>query len=270
LFPEIFGIIQDVDHTASEAKTMKNGLLTIGTILALMCVGQAKDKLTQTTRTSKLKPLGRWAECVPVTARQIHPIKRTSISTLLAFATLAVTTAHAGVLDDWGKPALLKQFFMQYRIKFHQQGTIITSITLDRKGKASGNAYFHGGECYALMLTVARGPGSRVNFDKDVTTTAMENRDSRKSRKEGSSNLIDLDSTSGLRRTSSLRILAAKRNYVSKSFHTRKACPQWSQHVYQCPLSSSQTAPEWLSRVSFETRSDFFQQRRRERAHIEP
>ena len=99
-------------------------------------------------------------------------MKRTSISKLLAFATLAVTTAHAGVLDDWGKPALLKQFFMQYRIKFHQQGTNITSITLDRKGKASGNAYFHGGECYALMLTVARGPGSRVNFDKDVTTTA--------------------------------------------------------------------------------------------------
>jgi hypothetical protein len=58
------------------------------------------------------------------------------------------------------------------------------------------------------------------------------------------SNLIDLDSTSGLRRTSSLRILAAKRNYVSKSFHMRKACRQWSQHVYQRPLSSSQTAPE--------------------------
>jgi hypothetical protein len=73
---------------------------------------------------------------------------------------------------------------------------------------------------------------------------SMENRDSRKSRKEGSSNLIDLDSTSGLRRTSSLRILAAKRNYVSKSSHKRKACPQWSQHVYRCPLSSSQTASE--------------------------
>jgi hypothetical protein len=65
-------------------------------------------------------------------------MKRTSISTLLAFATLAITTAHAGVLDDWGKPALLKEFFMQYRIKLHQQGTHITSITLDRKGKASG------------------------------------------------------------------------------------------------------------------------------------
>ena len=99
-------------------------------------------------------------------------MKRTSISTLLAFATLAITTAYAGVLDDWGKPALLKQFFMQYRVKFHQQGTHITSITLDRKGKASGNAYFHGGECYSLMLAVARGPGTSVNFDKDVTTTA--------------------------------------------------------------------------------------------------
>jgi hypothetical protein len=73
---------------------------------------------------------------------------------------------------------------------------------------------------------------------------SMENRDSRESSEEGSSNLIDLDSTSGLRRTSYLRIPAAKRNYVSKSFHMRKACRQWSQHVYQRPLSSSQTAPE--------------------------
>lgn len=61
---------------------------------------------------------------------------------------------------------------MQYRIKFHQEGTHITLITLDRKGKESGNAYFHGGEYYALMLAVARGPGSRVNFNKDITTTA--------------------------------------------------------------------------------------------------
>ena len=44
---------------------------------------------------------------------------------------------------------------MEYRIKFHQEGTHITSITLDRKGKGSGNAYFHGGECYALMLTLS-------------------------------------------------------------------------------------------------------------------
>src|ERR1700730_2322234 len=90
------------------------------------------------------------------------------------------------------------------------------------------------------------------------------------SSEEGSSNLIDLDSTSGLRRTSYLRIPAARRHYVSKSLHMRKACRQWSQHVCQRPLSSSQIAPELLSRVSFETKSDFFQQRRRERAHIEP
>ena len=64
------------------------------------------------------------------------------------------------------------------------------------------------------------------------------------SSEEGSSNLIDFDSTSGLRRTSYLRIPAAKRNYVSKSFHMRKAFRQWSQHVCQRPLSSSQTAPE--------------------------
>src|ERR1700731_4289800 len=90
---------------------------------------------------------------------------------------------------------------------------------------------------------------------------SMKNRDSRETSEEGSSSLIDLDSTSGLRRPSSLRILAAKRNYFSKSFHMRKACRQWSQHVYQRPLSSSQTAPKLLSRVSFETKSDFFQQR---------
>jgi hypothetical protein len=57
------------------------------------------------------------------------------------------TTARAGILDDWGKAALVKEFFMEYRTKFHQEGTHITSITLDRKGKESGNAYFHGGEC---------------------------------------------------------------------------------------------------------------------------
>lgn len=101
-----------------------------------------------------------------------RPMKRTFVTTLLAVSTLAATTARAGVLDDWGKPALIKRFFMQYRVKFHEDGGHITSITLDRKGKESGNAYFHGGECYALMLVVARGSRSRVNFDKDVNTTA--------------------------------------------------------------------------------------------------
>jgi hypothetical protein len=101
-----------------------------------------------------------------------YHMKRASIITLLAISTLAVTSARAGVLDDWGKPALIKKFFMEYRIKFHQEGTHITSITLDRKGKGSGNAYFHGGECYALMLAVARGPGSPLNFKEDITTTA--------------------------------------------------------------------------------------------------
>ena len=61
---------------------------------------------------------------------------------------------------------------MEYRIQFHQEGNHIISITLDRKGKKSGNAYFHGGECYALMLAVARGTGSRLSFDKDISTTA--------------------------------------------------------------------------------------------------
>jgi hypothetical protein len=72
----------------------------------------------------------------------------------------------------------------------------------------------------------------------------MENRDSRESSKEGSSDLIDRDSRSGSRRPFSLRILAAKSNYVSTSFHLRKACRQWSKHVYQRPLSSWQTLPE--------------------------
>jgi hypothetical protein len=62
-------------------------------------------------------------------------MKRKFITTLLAISMLAVTTARAGILDDWGKAALVKQFFMEYRIKFHQDGTHITSITLDRKGK---------------------------------------------------------------------------------------------------------------------------------------
>ena len=101
--------------------------------------------------------------------RRHSMIKKTLL--VLTIAALALTSTRAGILDDWGQPALVKEFFIEYRIKFHQEGTHITSITLDRKGKASGNAYFHGGECYALMLTVARGPGRRVNFDKDVTTT---------------------------------------------------------------------------------------------------
>jgi hypothetical protein len=99
-------------------------------------------------------------------------MKRTFVITLLAISTLAAATARAGILDDWGKPALVKRFFLEYRIKFHQEGSHIASITLDRKGKESGNAYFHGGDCYALMLVVARGSGSHVNFDKNVTATA--------------------------------------------------------------------------------------------------
>jgi hypothetical protein len=58
------------------------------------------------------------------------------------------------------------------------------------------------------------------------------------------SSLVALDSTSGLRRASSLRILAAKRNYVSKSIRMPKACQQWSKRVYPHPLFSSQTRPE--------------------------
>ena len=45
LVSEFFGIIRNIAHTASEANTMKNGLLTIGAVLAFICVGRAKDKL---------------------------------------------------------------------------------------------------------------------------------------------------------------------------------------------------------------------------------
>ena len=37
---------------------MKNGLLTIGTILALICVGQAKDKLAPTKDAAQSSGLG--------------------------------------------------------------------------------------------------------------------------------------------------------------------------------------------------------------------
>jgi hypothetical protein len=57
-------------------------------------------------------------------------MERTFITTFLAISTLAVTAARSGTLDDWGKPALTKQFFMAYRIKFHQEGAHIMSITL--------------------------------------------------------------------------------------------------------------------------------------------
>src|SRR6266404_3466939 len=77
------------------------------------------------------------------------------------------------------------------------------------------------------------------------------------------------NSTSGLRRASSLRILAAKRGYVSKSIHTHKACWQWLKHVFPRPLFSSQTTPGWLFRVSFEMQSDISRQLRRECAHTE-
>jgi hypothetical protein len=80
---------------------------------------------------------------------------------------------------------------------------------------------------------------------------------------------LNLDSTAELRRASSLRILAAKRGFVSKSIHTHKACWQWLKHVLPRPLFSSQTMPGWLFRVSFEMQSDISRQRRRECARTE-
>jgi len=97
--------------------------------------------------------------------------KNSSFSEALAQCAARYTTARTGILDGWKKAALVKEFFLQYRIKFDQEDTHITSITLDRKGKASGNVYFHAGECYQLMMAVARGPSNRVNFDNDLITT---------------------------------------------------------------------------------------------------
>ena len=88
-------------------------------------------------------------------------MKRTLLTTLLAISiTVAGTTARAGVLDDWGKPALVKKFFIQYRIKFHQQGTHISSITLDRNGKASDVTTADG-------IWVDKVTGNRLKGDED-------------------------------------------------------------------------------------------------------
>ena len=57
LVSEFFGIIRNIDHTESEAKRMKNGLLTIGTILVLTCVGQAKDKSASAQNSEQTKSM---------------------------------------------------------------------------------------------------------------------------------------------------------------------------------------------------------------------
>jgi hypothetical protein len=87
----------------------------------------------------------------------------------LALVSFSAKATENGLLDDWGQSALLKEFYW-CRIQFHRGENHIISITLEHKDKASGNAYFHAGECNSIMLSVARGPGSRVNFKQDVAT----------------------------------------------------------------------------------------------------
>ena len=86
----------------------------------------------------------------------------------------AKATENGGILDDWGQSALDKEFSW-CRVNVHglewSPGEYhIVSIMLEHKSNESGNAYFHGGECDEIMLSIARGPGSRVNFKKVVTT----------------------------------------------------------------------------------------------------
>jgi len=87
----------------------------------------------------------------------------------LTMVSFSAKATENGILDDCGQSALVKEFYW-CRIKFHRGENHIISITLEHKNEESGNAYFHGGECNSIMLSVARGPGSRVNFKKDVTT----------------------------------------------------------------------------------------------------
>ena len=91
---------------------------------------------------------------------------------LIACATLIIAhTAFAqGIPDRWTEAGLIKEFFMTYKVKTIREGPFIKSIVLDRKGHHSGNAWFHGGECYCLVMQVARGPEKPVNFDTDIST----------------------------------------------------------------------------------------------------
>ena len=96
--------------------------------------------------------------------------KKLLLSAALASLTTVIFSAKAAeihILDDWGQSALVKEFSCCL-IKFHGGENHINSITLEHKNK-SGNAYFDKEECKFIMLSVARGPGSRVNFKKDVT-----------------------------------------------------------------------------------------------------
>ena len=58
---------------------------------------------------------------------------------------------------------------MTYLVKVIHEGPLIKKIILSREGHKSGNAWFHGGECYALVIQIARGPEKPINFDTDIS-----------------------------------------------------------------------------------------------------
>jgi hypothetical protein len=90
---------------------------------------------------------------------------------LIACATLIIATQvlAEGILDRWTEAGLTKAFFMTYLVKVIHEGPLIKKIILSREGHKSGNAWFHGGECYALVMQIARGPEKPINFDTDIS-----------------------------------------------------------------------------------------------------
>jgi hypothetical protein len=58
LVSEFFGIVRQLGHRASKEMTMKKSLLTIGSILPLICVRQAKRKLAPTKNAAQGSGLG--------------------------------------------------------------------------------------------------------------------------------------------------------------------------------------------------------------------
>ncbi len=87
----------------------------------------------------------------------------------LALAGFPAMATENGTLDNWDQSSLA-QAFGWCRVKIHRIEGHIDTLTFSHKNKESGDAYFHGGECSAMMLSVARGPESGVNFKRDVTT----------------------------------------------------------------------------------------------------
>jgi hypothetical protein len=91
------------------------------------------------------------------------------LAAVTGLTTAATQSFAQGVLDRWTEAGLTKAFFMTYLVKEIHEGPYIKTIVLSRKGHRSGNAWFHGGECYVLVLELAKGPEKPINFDTDIT-----------------------------------------------------------------------------------------------------